>query len=195
MYLIINLVFLTSFQFINLSNLALWVNNRRKWITVIFLNLCDNFLYYMICFWLLPLFISFSLSCLHISDTHPIPLLTLWIYSTLCTSNQNLFLTIPFFFFFLSLLLPNYLSTKNKQSNTILIYSIISTNSTLSLYLSDLYNKRERVIHTVTESHKAKETKKKNTTGTDSIHNHQLSSSLISKNTNTTSPQAQIVRF
>ena len=58
MYLIINLVFLTSFQFINLSNLALWVNNRRKWITVIFLNLCDNFLYYMICLWPLPLFIS-----------------------------------------------------------------------------------------------------------------------------------------
>ena len=41
-----------------------------------------------------------------------------------------------FFFYHLSLLLHNYQSTKNKQSNTTLIYSLISTNSTLSLSLS-----------------------------------------------------------
>ena len=66
MHLIINLVFLTSFQFINLSNLALWINNKRKWITVIFLNLCDNFLYYiyMICFFLLSLVFAFIYLCL-----------------------------------------------------------------------------------------------------------------------------------
>ena len=62
--LIINLVFLTSFQFMNLSNLALWVNNRRKWITIIFLNLCDNFPYYMICFFLLSLVFVFIYLCL-----------------------------------------------------------------------------------------------------------------------------------
>ena len=73
-----------------------------------------------------------------------------------------------FFFYHLSLLLPNYQSTKNKQSNTTLIYSLISTISILSLYLSYLYNIRERVTNTewqrVTKP-KSPHKKKKNTTG------------------------------
>ena len=47
-----------------------------------------------------------------------------------------------FFFFFsvMSLLLPNNQSTKNIPSNTTLIYSPFSKNSTLSLSLSYLYH-------------------------------------------------------
>ena len=144
MHLIINLVFLTSFQFINLCNLVLWVNNRCKWITVIFLNLWCVTIFYIIWFVFfsfvfgLCLYLSLSLSLsytLHISNIDPIPLPTLWIYSAFCTSNKKLFLTLPFIFCHLSLLLPNYQSTKNKQLNTTLIYSLISTNSTLFLSL------------------------------------------------------------
>ena len=117
MHLIINLVFLTSFQFINLSNLALWVNNKHKWITVIFLDLCDNLLYYMLCFCLLslvfvslPLFISLSLSCLHISDTHQVPLPTLWIYYALPTK------TFPNFTIFFSITCLYYYPTTSQQT-------------------------------------------------------------------------------
>ena len=127
MHLIINLVFFTSFQFINLSNLALWVNNRCKWITVIFLNLCDNLLYYMICFCLLSLvfvslllFISLSWSCLHISNTHLVSLPTLWIYYGL---PPKLFLTLPFFFLLLVPIIAQL--PVNKQSNTTPIYSVV----------------------------------------------------------------------
>ena len=147
----INLVFFTSFQFINLSNLALWVNNRCKWITAIFLNLCDNLLYYMICFFLLSLlfvflllFISLSLSCLLISDPHPVPLLILWIYYAL---PAKFFPNFTIFFYHLFLLLPNYQSTNNQ------IYSL-----SLSLSLSNI---RESHKHRVTERHKAKKKKKK----------------------------------
>ena len=66
MHLIINLVFLISFQSINLSNfkwlvITLWVNNRCKWITVILINLCDNLLYYMIYVCLLSLYLCLYL--------------------------------------------------------------------------------------------------------------------------------------
>ena len=169
-YLIINLIFPTSFQFINLSNLALWLNNKRRWITVIFLNLCDNLLYYIIYFFLLSLvfvflflFISLSLSCRLISDPHPYPLPTLWIYYVLLAKKFPNF-TIFFLSLHLSLLLPNYRSINNQ------IYS---------LSLSHLYNIRESHKHRLTESHKAKKPKKKNTTGTDysqsptSVHHYQ----------------------
>ena len=96
----------------------------------------------------------------------------------------------------LSLLCPTTSQQKKK---------LITTNSTLclSLYLSYLY-KQERVTNIEWQSHKAKKPKKKKkkkTTGssnTKSIHNHQhqFSSSLISKNTNmkhhkSTSPQGR----
>ena len=118
MHLIINLVFLTSFQFINLSNLALWVNNMRKWITGIFLNLCENFLYYMICFCLCLLSLVFVFTYLFVfvlspyfwhSWTHPIPLPILWFY---CTSYKKLFLTLHFFFF---VTYPCYCPTTGQQ--------------------------------------------------------------------------------
>ena len=117
MHLIINLVFLTSFQFINLSNLALWVNNMRKWITGIFLNLCENFLYYMICFCLCLLSLVFVFTYLFVfvlspyfwhSWTHPIPLPILWFY---CTSYKKLFLTLHFFF----VTYPCYCPTTGQQ--------------------------------------------------------------------------------
>ena len=147
----------------------------------------------------LCLYLSVSLSCLHISNTHTISLPTLWIFSAFCTSNKKNFSYLYHFFFcHLFLLLKHYTN----------LYSLISTISTLSLplYLSYLYNIKEKVTNTewqrVTKpkSQKAKKPKKKkkkkkNTTGIDSIHNHQFSSSLINKNTNTTSPQAQIIRF
>ena len=110
----------------------------------------------------LPLFISLSLSCLHIFDTHPISLPTLWIYSALCTSNQKLFLTLPFFFFFVPIIaqLP-----VNKEQivkyYTNIFYNLYKLSLSLSLSLY-IYNKRERerVINIVTESHKAKKKKK-----------------------------------
>ena len=133
----------------------------------------------MICFFLfvfgLPLFMS--LCCLHLSNFDP---LTQWI--PLPTLLTKTFLN--FFFFFLSLvrcltplvpIMPNYQSTKKK------LYL-----QTLSL--SYLCNAREKVTNTKWQSRKAKsQKKKKNTTGSiNSIHNHQhqFSSSLISKNTN-----------
>ena len=133
-------------------NLALWVNNSCKWITVIFLNLCDNFLYYMICFCLLSLVFAFicllSLSCLHISNTHPIPLSTLWIYSSFYTSNKKLFLTLPCFF--LSLV-PIIAQLPVNKEQTVKHYTNIFSNLyklySLSLYLSYLYNIRERVTN------------------------------------------------
>ena len=101
MHLIINLVFLTSFQFINLSNLALWVNNRRKWITVIFLNLCDNFLYYTICFFLLSLVFAFIYLFIFVLSTYfrhwPNPTTDKIIYFAVLTKT---FLNFTFFFFF-----------------------------------------------------------------------------------------------
>ena len=147
----INLVFFTSFQFINLSNLALWVNNKHKWITVIFLNLCDNLLYYMICFCLLSLvfvslllFISLSWSCLHIFDTHPLPLPTLQICYGLPPK------TFPNFTIFSSIACPCYCPTTSQQ--TIKHYTDIFS-------LSYLYNIRERVTNTESQSQKAQKIK------------------------------------
>ena len=142
-HLIINLIFLTSFQFINLSNLALWVNNRHKWITIIFLNLCDNFLLYdLFCllslvFAFIYLFIfAFIYLCLYY-DTHPILLPTLWIYSAFCTSNKKLFLT--FTIFFLSLV-PIIAQLPVNKEQTVKHYTNIFSNLyklySLSLSLS-----------------------------------------------------------
>ena len=87
------------------------------------------------------------------------------IYSTLLTKT---FLYFTSFFFFSRV--PIIGQTNTTQLTT-LKYSLISTNSTLSIYLSYLYNKRERVPNTNTESQiqkakkKKKKEKKKTTTG------------------------------
>ena len=132
MHLIINLVFLTSFQFMNLSNLALWVNNRRKWITIIFLNLCDNFPYYMICFFLLSLVFAFIYlfvfvlsQYFHISDNDTIPLKFLLHYW------QKLSFTLLFFFF---LTCPYYWPDKHYSTDYTNIFS--NLYQLYSLYLS-----------------------------------------------------------
>ena len=201
MHLIINLVFPTFFQFMNLSNLALWVNNKCKSITIIFLNLCDNFPYYMICFFSfvfgLCLYLSLCLCLVSIFSYFRQWHNPTKIYSTLLTKT---FLYFTSFFFFSRV--PIIGQTNTTQLTT-LKYSLISTNSTLSIYLSYLYNKRESPKHRVTnpKSQKKEEKRKKKhhhrqsgPSGTDSIHNHgitHISSSLISKNTNTTSPRPQ----
>ena len=114
--------------------------------------ICDNFLYYMICFFLLSLVFAIIYLCLCLLFVFVFvlysPYLRHWPNPTVdainlfCTTKKKLFLTLPsfsflnftlFFSYHLSLLLPNYQSTKNKQTNTTLIYSLIVTNSTLSL--------------------------------------------------------------
>ena len=89
----------------------------------------------------LCLYLSLSLSCLHISNTHPISLPKLWIFSTFCTSNKN---TFPNFiiFFFLSLV-PIIAQPPVNRGQPVKhfkhytnLYSLISTNSSLSLSLS-----------------------------------------------------------
>ena len=129
MHLIINLVFFTSFQFINLSHLALWVNNRRKWITVIFLNLCDNLLYYMICFCLLSLVFVFVFVFVSIFLT--LTQSRYWHYEFVMHYHQELFLTLPFSF---SITCTYYCLTTSQQ--TIKHYTdIFSLSLSLSLSL------------------------------------------------------------
>ena len=88
------------------------------------------------------------------------------IYSTLLTKT---FLYFTSFFFFSRV--PIIGQTNTTQLTT-LKYSLISTNSTLSIYLSYLYNKRESPKHRVTnpksqkkEEKRKKKKKKKTTTG------------------------------
>ena len=145
MHLIINLYF--SFQFINLSNLALWVNNMHKWITGIFLNLCDNFLYYMICFFLLSLVFVFIYLFVFVfvlspyfwhSRTHPIPLPILWFY---CTSSKKIFLTLHFFFLSLILVIAQPPVDKEQivKHYTNIFSNLKSLQTLLSLSLSLIY--------------------------------------------------------
>ena len=141
MHLIINLVFLTSFQFINLSNLALWVNNRRKWITVIFLNLCDNFLYYTICFFLLSLVFAFIYLFIFVLSPYfrhwPNPTTDNIIYFALLTKT---FLNFTFFFLSLALIiaqLPINKEQTDKHYTNIFsnLYKLYSLSLSLSLSL------------------------------------------------------------
>ena len=120
------------------------------------LSLAFAFIYLCLC-----LYLSLCLlSCLHISDTHPILLPTLWIYFALCTSNQKLFLTLPFFFFFVPIIaqLP-----VNKEQivkyYTNIFYNLYKLSLSLYIYIIR-ERERERVINIVTESHKAKKKKK-----------------------------------
>ena len=138
-------LFLTSFQFINLSNLALWVNNRHKWITVIFLNLCDNFLYYMICFFLLSLVFAFVLSPYFRHWPNP----TTNTINLFCTINKN-FSQLYLFFFFFFFSIKHY---TNIFSNIYRLYS-------LSLFLSFIYIIQESHKHRVIESPKSQKKKK-----------------------------------
>ena len=137
MHLIINLVFLTTFQFINLSNfkldvIALWANNRRKWITVILINLCGNLLYYMIYLCLLSLcpclylFFFVFLFCHSPSPTTNTMIL-------LYTINKHFTIFIPWklnHFSYCCDLSLFYCPTTTQ------IFSLISRDSTLSLSLS-----------------------------------------------------------
>ena len=103
------------------------------------------------------LFISLSWSCLHISNTHPVPLPTLWIYYGLPPK------TFSNFTIFFSITCPYYCPTTSQQ--TIKHYTNI-------FYLSYLYNIRERVTNTewyrVTKP-KSQKKKKKN-------HRHKFNS-------------------
>ena len=115
----------------------------------------------MICFFLLSLvfifiylFVFVLSQYFHISDNDTIPLKFILHYW------QKLFFTLLFFFFSR---VP-IIGQTNTTLLTTLIYSLISTNSTLSIYLSYLYNKRESPEHRVTNP-KTKKKKKKNTTG------------------------------
>ena len=126
-------LFLTSFQFINLSNLVLWVNNRHKWITVIFLNLCDNFLYYTICFFLLSLVFAFIYLFIFVLSPYfrhwPNPTTDKIIYFALLTKT---FLNFTFFFLSLVLIIAQLPVNKeqtdkhytNKFSNLYKLYSL-----------------------------------------------------------------------
>ena len=99
MHLIINLVFLTTFQFINLSNfkldvIALWANNRCKWITIILINLCGNLLYYMIYLCLLSLYLCLYLFFFFFLFCHsPSPTTDTMIL--LYTTNKHFIIFIP----------------------------------------------------------------------------------------------------
>ena len=131
-----------------------------------FLNLCDNLLYYMICFFLLSLvfvslllFISLSLSCLLISDPHLVLLPILWIYYALLAKKFP-----NFTIFFLSLVPIIAQLLVNKQLN---IFS-----------LSYLYNIRERVTNTewqrVTKPKKKKNHRHRfNSQSPTSVHHYQ----------------------
>ena len=123
-----------------------------------FFILYDLFLSFVFCLWSLPLFISFSLSCLHISDTHSIPLLTLWIYSAFYTSNKKLFLTLPFFFLSLVPIIAQLLVNKEqtiKHYTNIFsnLYKLFSLSLSLSLSLSHI---RERVTKPKSQKKKKK---------------------------------------
>ena len=183
-HLIINLIFLTIFQFISLFNfkllvIALWVNNRRKWITA---------------FQITFTFVFLSLSLF--SVTRPVLLPTLRLYYALPTNTfSNFTIFIPWklnhysyfchlslFLSLVSILLPNF-DTTNCLT---LIYSLISTHSTHSL--SYLYNIREIVINIKSQSQKKKKHHKHILIS--SIHNHHYHSSV-----KTQTPQAHILRF
>ena len=133
----INLVFLTSFQFINLSYLALWVNNMRKWITIIFINLCNNLLYYMICFFFSFFFCLWSLYlCFYLSLCLCPGSLFLTLtqsqyqhYEFIMPYQQKNFLTLLFFFYHFTC--PYYCPTTSQQK--------IKYSLSLSLSLSLLY--------------------------------------------------------
>ena len=149
----------------------LWVNNSYKWITVIFFNLCDNLLYYMICFCLLSLVFAFicllSLSCLHISNTHPVPLPTLWIYSALPTK------TFPnFTIFFVTC--PYYWPTTSQQIVKHYIYNI---------------RERESHKHRVTKPKSQKAKKKQKTKAVKHIFNLQSPTSVHHSSIKTQTPQ------
>ena len=182
-HLIINLIFLTVFQFISLFNfkllvIALWVNNRRKWITA---------------FQITFTFVSLSLSLF--SVTRPVLLPTLRLYYALPTNTfSNFTIFIPWklnhysyfchlslFLSLVSILLPNYDITNCLT----LIYSLISTHSTHSL--SYLYNIREIVINIKSQS------QKKNTTST--YWYLQFTITIITHPKKTQTPQAHILRF
>ena len=163
MHLIINLVFLISFQSINLSNfkwlvITLWVNNRCKWITVILINLCDNLLYYMIYLCLLCLCIIIIIFFQSLAQSHYRH------YDFIMHHQQTLYhfysLKVELLFLLLWLipiLLPNYPTTNSQR----LIFSLISRDSTLSL--SFLYNIREIVTNTesqFTKTHRQSQSQK-----------------------------------
>ena len=140
MHLMINLVFLTSFQLINWFNLALWVNNRCKWITVIFLNLWCVIIFYIIwfvfffCLWSLPLFIFVLYSPYFRHWPNP----TVDAINLLCTT----FLNFTFFcFFFLSLVfifaqLPVNKEQTDKNYTNIFsnLYKLYSLSLSISLF-------------------------------------------------------------
>ena len=183
-HLIINLIFLTVFQFISLFNfkllvIALWVNNRRKWITA---------------FQITFTFVSLSLSLFSITRLVLLPTLRLY-YALPTNTFSNFTIFIPrklnhysyfchlsLFLSLISILLPNY-DTTNCLT---LIYSLISTHSTHSL--SYLYNIREIVINIKSQSQK-----KKNTTST--YWYLQFTITIITHPKKTQTPQAHILRF
>ena len=183
-HLIINLIFLTVFQFISLFNfkllvIALWVNNRRKWITA---------------FQITFTFVSLSLSLFSITRLVLLPTLRLY-YALPTNTFSNFTIFIPWklnhysyfchlslFLSLVSILLPNY-DTTNCLT---LIYSLISTHSTHSL--SYLYNIREIVINI-----KSQRQKKKNTTST--YWYLQFTITIITHPKKTQTPQAHILRF
>ena len=113
------------------------------------------------------------------SRTHPIPLPILWFY---CTSSKKIFLTLHFFFF-LSLILVIAQPPVDKEQivkHYTNIFSNLYKLYSFSLYLSYLYNirERERVTNTewlrVTKPKRQKKKKKYHRqSSTDSIHNHQ----------------------
>ena len=179
MHLIINLVFLTAFQFISLSNfkldvIALWANNRRKWITVILINLCGNLLYYMIYLCLLSLCLCLYLFFLFFFFvTHPVLLPTLWFYCTLSTN------TLPFLFleswitFPIAATCPYFIA---QLPHRYFLYSLetllsLSLSLSLSIYIY-IYNIREIVTNVRVTIHKD-----------------------TNRFTETQTPQAQILRF
>ena len=182
-HLIINLIFLTVFQFISLFNfkllvIALWVNNRRKWITA---------------FQITFTFVSLSLSLFSITRLVLLPTLRLY-YALPTNTFSNFTIFIPWklnhysyfchlslFLSLVSILLPNY-DTTNCLT---LIYSLISTHSTHSL--SYLYNIREIVINIKSQS------QKKNTTST--YWYLQFTITIITHPKKTQTPQAHILRF
>ena len=130
--------------------------------------------------------------------------LYLCFYLSLCLCRVSLFLTLTQSHYLISDPLPIYyaLLAKNFPNFTIFFLSLVPiivqlpVKKQLNIFsLSYLYNIRERVTNTEWQRVTKPKKKKKKTTGIDSIHNHQHQFITISKNTNTTSPQAQIVRF
>ena len=133
------------------------------WFVFFFLSLvCLSALIYVFVLSLSTFIYVFVFSCcLHLSNSDP---LTQWI--PLPTLLIKTFLNFYPFFFPVTCPLPNstcpyYAQLLVNKEKT------ISTNSTLfySLYLSYLYNTRERVTNTESQSQSQNAQKKKNTTG------------------------------